>query len=228
MFYVTGDLHGEYDINKLNSKNFPMGRNLTRNDYLIICGDFGLVWNNSFQEKYWRDWLNNKPWTTLFVDGNHENFPVLNSYPVTEQWGGKVHKIEDNIYHLMRGQVFDIDGKTFFTMGGASSHDIPYRKLGVDWWTEELPNNEEMMCGLDNLTKHNWKVDYVITHCAPTEFLMGYINKRYQPDTLTDYLQHIDDELDYRHWYMGHYHTNSIVGKHKQKHILYDYIDVID
>lgn len=230
MFYITGDLHGEYDINKLSSKKFPMGKNLTRDDYLIICGDFGLVWSNGNFEMYWRNWLNNKPWTTLFVDGNHENFPLLNSYPITKKWGGKVHQIADNIYHLMRGQVFEIDGKTFFTMGGASSHDIQYRTRNVDWWIEELPSEIEMQEGLENLDKHNWKVDCVITHCAPTEFMTNCINIGYGSDTLTEYLQYIDDKLDYQHWYMGHYHFNAIFGSdsEKQKHILYNYIDVID
>lgn len=230
MFYITGDLHGEYDIHKLSSKRFPMGNNLTRDDYLIICGDFSLVWNNGNSEMYWRDWLNNKPWTTLFVDGNHEKFPLLDRYPVTTKWGGKVHQIEDNIYHLMRGQVFEIDGKTFFTMGGASSHDIQYRTKNVDWWEEELPNEAEMQEGLANLDKYNWKVDCVITHCAPTEFITSCINMRYSPDTLTEYLQHIDDKLDYEHWYMGHYHIDVTFGSdsEKQKHILYNYVDMID
>lgn len=131
MFYITGDLHGEYDIHKLSSKRFPMGNNLTRDDYLIICGDFGLVWNNGNSEMYWRDWLNNKPWTTLFVDGNHENFPLLNRYPITKQWGGKVHQIEDNIYHLMRGQVFEINGKTFlqWAVHRATIYSIAQRML---------------------------------------------------------------------------------------------------
>lgn len=230
MFYITGDLHGEYDIHKLSSKRFPMGNNLTRDDYLIICGDFGLVWNNGNSEMYWRDWLNSKPWTTLFIDGNHEKFPLLNRYPITQKWGGKVHQIEDNIYHLMRGQVFEIDGKTFFTMGGASSHDIQYRTKNVDWWEEELPNEAEMQEELANLDKYNWKVDCVITHCAPTGFIATCINMGYSPDTFTEYLQHIDDKLDYEHWYMGHYHLDAIFGSdsEKQKHILYNYVDVID
>ena len=82
--FITGDLHGNIDIKKLNSKNFPEGNSLTKEDYVIICGDFGLVWNNSAEELYWRKWLDEKPWTTLFVDGNHENFNLLNDYPICE------------------------------------------------------------------------------------------------------------------------------------------------
>ena len=47
MIYVTGDIHLNIDIQKLNSKNFSAGKNLTKNDYVIICGDVGLTWDRS-------------------------------------------------------------------------------------------------------------------------------------------------------------------------------------
>lgn len=84
MIYVTGDLHGHIDISKLNTKNFPEQKYLTKKDYVIICGDFGLIWDNSKQELYWRKWLENKNFITLFCDGNHSNFDLLNQYPVEQ------------------------------------------------------------------------------------------------------------------------------------------------
>ena len=45
MIFVTGDTHGEHDIHKLNTIGFPEQKGLTRDDYVIICGDFGGVWN---------------------------------------------------------------------------------------------------------------------------------------------------------------------------------------
>ena len=94
MIFLTGDIHGNIDIKKLNTKNFPEQRNLTKNDVLIILGDFGLNNKNVKQEKHFLDWLENKSFTVLFVDGNHEEFPVLNSYPVVEIYGGKAHQTE--------------------------------------------------------------------------------------------------------------------------------------
>ena len=61
MIYITGDLHGELEVNKFSSKKFIDGKFLTKNDYIIICGDFGLIWDGNNSEKYWLDWLNNKP-----------------------------------------------------------------------------------------------------------------------------------------------------------------------
>ncbi|MBP3832258.1 MAG: metallophosphoesterase [Clostridia bacterium] len=134
MIYITGDTHS--DFTRLADDQFPIQTEMTKNDYVIICGDFGGVWTfeeESNREKYILDWLNNKNFTTLFVDGNHENFTRLyNDYPVEECHGGKVHKIRDSVLHLMRGEIFDIDGKKIFAFGGAKSHDIQDGILNLD------------------------------------------------------------------------------------------------
>ena len=126
MIYITGDTHAEFK-HRFNMENFPEQTEMTKDDYVIICGDFGGVWDaggESKDEKYWLDWFEGRSYTLLFVDGNHENFDRLNGYPVKEWCGGKVHELRPHVLHLMRGQVFEIDGKKIFTFGGASSHDI--------------------------------------------------------------------------------------------------------
>ena len=142
MILITGDTHGTIDFNKL--KTLPMKiKDLTYNDYVIIAGDFGGVWSEKTLEQ---DLYHYKklPFTVLFVDGNHENFDLLNSYEV-EYWnGGKIHRIAKNIIHLMRGQVFEIDGKTIFTFGGAISIDKVHRKEHISWWKEEMPTIEDL------------------------------------------------------------------------------------
>ena len=238
MIYVTGDLHGNLDINKLTTKNFPQQKEMTKDDYLVVLGDFGLVWHwngETQEEAYWLDWLENKPFTTLFVDGNHECFERLNAYPVEEWNGGKVHKIRPSVIHLMRGQIFNIDGARCFSFGGASSHDIQdgvldpevhedclkiyqwsknpfkmFRVLGVSWWKEELPTEEEMYEGIKNTLKNN-KVDFVFTHCCPTTTQL-FLNSRYSSDVLTDYLENMRVRLDFKRWYFGHYHVDKAVN----------------
>lgn len=133
MFYITGDTHA--DFSRLKENKFSIQSEMTKNDYIIICGDFGGVWNyivESIYEEHWLDWLNNKNFTTLFVDGNHENFERLYNYPVEEWHGGKVHKIRESVIHLMRGEIFNIDNKKFFTFGGARAHDIRDGILNID------------------------------------------------------------------------------------------------
>ncbi len=181
MIYITGDIHGEVDIHRLNNRLFPEQRNMDKSDCLIICGDFGCVWAGDQTDAYWLDWLEEKPFTTLFVDGNHENFPLLETYPRRIWQGGSVHVIRPSVLHLMRGQIFTLQGRRFFTMGGASSHDRAFRVAGKSWWPEELPNDSEMALALKNLEDAGWQVDYVITHCAP-DIVQHAINATFASD----------------------------------------------
>ena len=139
--WITGDIHGE--PRRFNTESFYEQSNTTKDDVMIICGDFGLVWDYTGEgssERWWLNWLENKPWTTVFVDGNHENFNRLYQYPVKEWNGGLVHEIRPHVLHLMRGEVFTIEGKTFFAMGGASSHDISDGIIDSLNWKEESRN----------------------------------------------------------------------------------------
>lgn len=125
MIYVTGDTHGH--LRQIQKLEEYYCHSWTEKDFLIICGDFGFIFADDEEEKRVLDELEKRPYTILFVDGNHENFPAIFRYP-EEIWnGGRVHRIRKNILHLMRGQVFEIDGKSFFTFGGAYSIDKEYR-----------------------------------------------------------------------------------------------------
>ena len=243
MIYITGDTHS--DFSRFTEENFPIQSEMTKDDYVIICGDFGGVWTSeeeSSREKNALDWLDNKSFTTLFVDGNHENYTRLYNYPIEEWKGGKVHKIRDSVLHLMRGEIFDIDNKKIFAFGGARSHDIQdgilnldeeekiyeYRKRGAyfrirdfSWWDLELPTNQEMENGIENLEKINYKVDYIISHCCPTS-IQTLINSTYKRDILTDYLQQISEKCTFKRWYFGHYHDYKQVNS--QFTLLYENI----
>ena len=103
MIYITGNTHG--DINRFKTEQT---KKFTSEDYLIICGDFGFIWNGGKKEEKQLEILSQKPYTILFVDGTHENFNLLNAYP-TKRWNqGTVHEIRPNILHLMRGEIFGI------------------------------------------------------------------------------------------------------------------------
>lgn len=218
MIFITGDLHGSYDIHKLSSKNFKQQKELTRSDYVIICGDFGLLWDNSKEEKYWLKWLDQKSWTTLWIDGNHENFDMLKKYPVEIWHGGEVQKITDNIIHLCRGNIFDIEGLKFFAFGGAESHDKEYRELGVSMWKEELPSNKEIEKGRQVLADAGNKVDIILTHSFPdyiqADVFGAFHNYKY--NRLTEFFEEIDKTVDFKYWFSGHYH---ITKQYDSKHI---------
>lgn len=216
MIYITGDCHGGFD--RFENDKFS---NLTKNDYVIICGDFGGILDQNKRARYERKrikQLSKMKFTTLFVDGNHENFDRLYSYPIIEWHGGKVHKINSSIFHLMRGEIYEIDNKKIFAFGGASCHDIPdgildddnlekideydkrhagYRIRGYNWWDLELPTDGELRNGLDNLCKVNNKVDYIISHCAPTS-IQNAFNPYYPDNKLTKYFEEIKDKVEFK------------------------------
>lgn len=202
--YVTGDTHGTLARFKDNFYH----ENVKRGDYVIIAGDAGIFFTNGPGHKKKINEIKTYPFTLLWVDGNHENHDWIDSLPVTLWNGGKVHKITDNCYHLMRGQVYTIDGRTFFTMGGADSIDKQWRVEGLTWWRREMPSWEEYNEALDNLAEHNNKVDYIITHAAPDNILYQ-INPRFTQDSLTHFLYEIEKNIEFKHWYFGHYHDQK-------------------
>lgn len=236
MVYITGDCHGDYK--RFGTRKFPDQKEMSRDDIVIVCGDFG-IWNNDAEEQWWLKWLSRKKFTIVFVDGNHENFDRLYSdeFPVVDFHGGKAHQIKKNVFHLMRGYIFDFEGKKFWCFGGASSHDIEdgilkredyasdeefayacrlwyrmgkmFRIKGVSWWEQELPTREEMDFGLKTLEEAGNKVDFIITHCCPQEiaFMLGFR----EADCITTYFNTIAHTVQFDKWYFGHYHDNRTV-----------------
>ena len=260
LLHIFGDTHGPLEINKINPKRF-LGRALTDNDAIVICGDFGFpfmptdcISEDALKEsgaehyciKYARayrqniDWLKTFPCNILFVDGNHENHVRLATYPVKQWHGGLVHEIRPHVLHLMRGEMFDIEGRNFFAFGGASSHDVSdgildyedsdwreqarkldkqykfmYRVKGLSWWQEELPTEAEMQHGFDTLEKYGNKVDFIISHSPSTSelYLMGG-RWLYEPDVLTNYLDEVKARasFDYKKHLFGHMHVNKAIN----------------
>ena len=247
MIYITGDCHRNFE--RFNRSIFPEQQEMTKEDYVIVCGDFGGVWNKGKEDKeetMLLDWLDCKSFTTLFVDGNHENFDRLYDYPVENWHGGKVHKIRPSVIHLMRGQVFDIDDRSIFTFGGASSHDIdggilepddpdykkkkkeldqgwlPYRINHVSWWEQELPSEEEMEEGRKNLALQHNAVDFIVTHCCSSSNQAMLGGSLYKPDMETTYLEEIKQNTKFKKWFFGHYHDNRNVSA--EEILLYEQI----
>lgn len=212
MIYVCGDTHCPIDAAKFNTKNFPEQKTMTKKDVVIVCGDMGIVWDGSRSDKYWQDWFNDKNFTTVFVDGNHENHPMLGTYQVVDFCRGKAHQIADSVYHLIRGEMYNIEGKTFFCFGGANSHDKWQRTEGKDWWREEMPSYQEMEHGIATLERYHFKADYIITHDCPLEVKQQMLWYDAENDGLNSYFSFIAENVEFGHWYFGHYHRDEDIG----------------
>jgi hypothetical protein len=243
--FVTGDTHGgqEDDFSKLTSSLFPEGKELTKEDFVIVCGDFGLTFPNynskmDKQQEYWIKWLQEKPWTILFIDGNHENHEFLKTLPVVEKFGGKVSVLRE-FYHLRRGEIYTFDNLKVFCMGGAMSTDKETRIEGVDWWRDEVPSYSEMDYAINNLEKYDYKVDLILAHTLPMGMIKRWLTVKDIPleeldgkmlplhrldevassmvqrynDPTASFLQEVVNRTTFDHYYCGHFHDDITMGK---------------
>ena len=207
MLYITGDTHGNFERILKWAETAKPNKD---KDFLFILGDFGYIWDNkrtSF-EKDNLDFISCLPFTTLFIDGNHENHERLNSMRVVNFSGGKAHKVYDSIYHLMRGQVYEVAGKRIFTFGGASSIDKHLRTEGISWWKEEEFNYHEANTAYENLNKIGWEVDYVLTHSAPFS-IRDKLFESNKPSSTERMLEAMLRNIKFKRWYFGHYHIDK-------------------
>ena len=210
LIYITGDTHGE--LERLSPSRL---RFMKEGDTLIICGDFGFIWNDDKKEQKIIRSLGKRKYNICFIDGTHENFALLNDYEVSEWNGGKVHKIYDNLYHLMRGQVFEIDSYKVFTMGGGESPDIDIRTEENGWQKEEIPTQDELLEGAKNLEKHNYRVDFVVTHEPPTR-IKGFLQlkdyDKLRVTALNAYFEELSDSCKFKRWFFGSMHMDKYVS----------------
>jgi len=148
-----------------------------------------------------------------------------------------VNELRPHVLRLRRGEIFTIEDKKFFAFGGASSHDISdgildyededwrdkakaldkqgkymYQIKGLSWWEHELPSEEEMQNGWNNLRKHNYKVDYIITHSPSASVIALLGHGLYNQDILTTYLEEVRQKTEFNKHLCGHMHINYVVN----------------
>lgn len=222
MIYIRGDTHGQ--IGQVSEAAMSGESSWTHEDVLIVAGDFGFVFmgeQSCLSEKNNLDFLARKPYTILFVDGNHEGFPFLKHYPEEIRYGAPVRRIRSNIFWLQRGYVYTIEGHTFFVMGGASSVDRVFRQQYFErtgeriWFEEELPTQAEYTRAIANLSDRGRKTDYIITHTAPASVIFRLTKE--MPDEheveLAGFLDWIYHEICFKKWFFGHFHVDQVVDK---------------
>lgn len=210
MLYFTGDIHG--DAERLSKNALSM---MQQGDTLIICGDFGFLWDNTKPEKKALNALSRRRYNICFVDGTHENFEILQSYPVVSWNGGQAHKIRDNIYHLMRGQIFTIEGKTIFTMGGGEDPEMEPDENEDASVHKEIPTSQELMNGVAALEQRQYKVNFIVTHEPPArtrDFLLLSANKSLRVTALGAYFDALAKQAQYGKWFFGSMHVDRFVS----------------
>lgn len=222
MIFITGDIHGDF-----SRFQHPLLRKLKKQDALIICGDFGFIWDGSKKEKKLLKKIGKLPYNVLFVEGSHENYDLLEEYEESEWCGGRTRLISGRLRQLMRGQVFDIAEKRVFTFGGGQSDDT-HKELveGENWWAREIPNDDELQEGIDNLEAAGNEVDFVVTYEPPAR-LQDFLNNE-APDRnhINTYLNEVFEKLSFSGWFFGKLHVNKLIPP--KYHAVYDDIIVAD
>lgn len=212
MIYFTGDTHGEQErLSKHALKKLQHG------DTLIVCGDFGYIWEDSAREQKYLDKLVKLGINICFLDGTHENFDLLDTYPVVLFCGGKAHRIRRNVFHLLRGQIYEIEGKRIFALGGGEPPENQMQsdeELGTN--RPEIPTKNQMLEAVENLQNCAYQVDYIVTHEPPAlirDFLAVTEMDRREISALGAFLDELSKTVTFRHWYFGSLHTDKYISR---------------
>ena len=201
MIYVTGDIHGDYEAFAERGLS-----RLKSGDKLIICGDFGFVWDGSKEERKRLEKLSKKKYDILFVDGAHENFELLGEYKEVDLYLGKGCKLARNIYRLKRGEIYKIDGKTVFALGGGLP---PFADNDAE--AASMPTDGELKAAVDNIQGLHRRVDLIITHEAPAS-VKRLIDRDAVVNDLNIFLDTVMKNTAYGHWYFGSLHQDRPVS----------------
>lgn len=216
--YVTGDCHGIAGLLKIEdfAKQHP---ELDKSDVMIVTGDWGVIWNpeENDHERELLKWAEMLPFSLFVVLGSHENYDRIEKLPVFTLYGGPVWQDPryPQVVYAQSGNVYTINGKTFFCFNGGLSFDKEYREERKTWWPQELPTDEQMNHGLDALAAANNAIDYVVTHDCPLTGLKylphSHRHEKYDNyiSQLNHYLEKVFGTVSFKKWYCGRFHCDS-------------------
>ena len=218
MIYITGDTHGDFS-RLLYMNNQGM---LNKGDIVIVLGDAGLNYDNGRLDYGRKTLVSSLPCEVFCIHGNHERRPhTVNGYEMTDYHGGKVWAQAEypNIFFAKDGEIYDFDGLSCIVIGGAYSVDKFYRLFNhMPWFADEQPDDEIKVYVEKQLEKANYKVDVVLSHTCPykyepREVFLKTIDQSNVDKSTELWLGKIENKLDYKKWYCGHFHTEKKIDK---------------
>ena len=204
MIYITGDTHR--DFSRFYGKNF------NNEDMVIILGDAGINYCLNEEDKKFKEHLSKLNIKLFCIQGNHEERPEnISSYKEVDMFCGKVF-IEDSFPNLIfakNGETYTFDNKKVLVVGGAYSVDKDYRLMyGHQWFKDEQLSESEKEVILNKYTgKH---IDIIL---SPNELFMSGIDQSKVDKSMEEFLDKIEENINYDKWYCGHYHTEKQIDK---------------
>ncbi len=206
MVYITGDMHG--DMERFRAKEL---KKLKKDDYLIVLGDFGFVWDGSKAEQKMLKWIGKRKYTVLFLDGTHDNQELLQNFPQEEWMGGQTRVVSGKLRYLCRGSIFCINSDYIFVCGGGESQDMDERISSGYWWPQEMPSEEQLQAAMKNLEERGFVVDYVLTHecCNEVKDFIDLESNRI--NHLNSFFSQVSKQCRFKRWFFGSYHMDKII-----------------
>ena len=217
MIYLTGDKHGDFR----RVATFCDTVESKQSDILVIMGEAGINYFGGGRDRTLKRLLRELPITLFCIHGNHEQRPERLGYKEVPWRGGVTYAEPEfpNLLFAKDGEIYALDDKRCLVIGGAYSVDKPFRLAeGWGWWPDEQPSLEIKERVEARLAAEGWIVDIVFSHTCPLKYepievFMDGINQAAVDKSTEQWLDTIEDKLDYRRWYCGHYHTDKIIDK---------------
>ena len=203
MIYVTGDIHGDLSVLRRRT------RRLRRGDTLIVCGDFGFVFDDSPKEKRLLRRLGKRRYNTLFIDGVHDNLNLVTAYPEQEWCGGLTHVISGNLRHLCRGFIFTIEGMKILAFGGGEASAL--EQSVIEWWDDLLPNIEQVNEARERLRQVGDEVDYIVTHRPSHKINLLLTGGEGEISLLDTFFDEVRGTCKHKGWFFGSLHMDKFI-----------------
>ncbi len=228
--YITGDTHRYFDKVYYTCVEYAT----TPDDIMIILGDAGINYYLGESDEVLKEELRDYPITMFMIHGNHEERPSeIDSYEIKRWHGGLVYYEEEypNLLFAIDGEIYDFDGRTTVAIGGAYSVD-KYARLrsGEPWFDTEQPSKEIKAYVERRLDKANWRVDFVLSHTCPKKYepthaFIPDLDQSTVDKSTEEWLDTIEERLDYDRWYCGHYHIDDEICAVR---FMYDDVEELD
>lgn len=222
MIYVTGDTHRNFS----RIKDFCERFETSKLDLMIILGDAGINYCGEYEDRKFKEYLEKLPIRFLCVRGNHEERPEnISSY---DKAYIKSHHFEGlcfyendfpSLYFLDNGIFYlipDDEKITCLNINGAYSVDKYYRLMnGGAWFKDEQLSDKEKNKIIRELPE---TVDYVFSHTCPEKYIpkemfLPNLDQSTVDRSMEEFLDEVEDKLEYKRWYCGHWHTDKRTDK---------------
>ena len=216
MVYITGDIHGD----PMRIYVFAKKHKLTKNDMVIILGDVGANYYGDERDERTKENLSKVRVPILCIHGNHEMRPwEADGYTLVKWNGGKVWVQEKypQLLFAKDGEIYTIDGKRYIAIGGAYSVDSYWRiKHHAGWWESEQPT-EEIKKFVEKQLQVN-EIDIILSHTCPRKYkpieaFLPFIDQSTVDTSTEDWLDSIEEKVNYQAWYCGHWHIEKDIDK---------------